>query len=277
MYRMVAVSPQRSWSEQLKEVAIAGAVAGGGAQLGLFPMEAVMKRVQVDREGYREAIRHVCQNRVGFEGLKAPLLAAMMRRLITFFPMEAGRLGAESLQLSSFWGGVCGSAVGGAVESMVTTVSERHKMLKQAQGEIPPMYPVTADRIRYWYRGMLPNTLKNVTANPVLFAMSPRLKQYFPDWMPAELSSFAAAFGSSFVVQLWGAPLDSCRALMQTPNKQFPEYNSAGTLETLRLMHRHWGFSGLFKGYLGRSVKVGAMGGVTMAIYPRILKWVGGD
>lgn len=275
MNKHVALSPQLSWKSDLISVAQAGAVTGGVVQVLTFPSDPVLTRMQVQGDSFRMAVHHVAQQRMWFSGLKGPLISAMLRRSITFFPMEGGKYAAKACDISVFWGGMMGSAVGGFVESMVTTVSERYKTIKQsasASGSVGSSF-FTAEKLRYWYRGGIPNTLKNVTANPILFAVSPKLHGYMPASIPDAYKPSVAAFCLAHVVQLWGAPLDRCRALMQTPGEKLPssDYKGLGFVATLKQMYQQEGVSGMLRGYWLRSFRVGMVSGLTLMIYPKVM------
>lgn len=280
MYKIIAMSSQNSWPSSLKSVALAGGITGAGVQLLTFPLDPVLTRMQVHGTGFHESVQYVRQTGGWFGGVKGPLGSAVIRRSVTFFPMEGGKLLSEFCGMSVFWGGVLGSAVGGFTESLVTTVSERYKTIKQANPShvMPTMYPITGETLRYWYRGLWPNALKNVTANPILFAMSPQLTAYMPEGTPDGLKPFLSAFMLSHVVQLWGAPLERCRALMQTPVESLsrPEYGGLGFVDTLGMVYRREGVPGILKGYWLRSTRVGLVSGVTMTVYPKVLAFVHG-
>lgn len=279
MYKHVAIVSQKPWTSALTEVALAGGITGAGVQLLTFPLDPILTRMQVHGSGFSAAVGHVRQTGGWFGGLKGPLVAASVRRSVTFFPMEGGKLLSVACGIDVFWGGVAGSAMGGFAESCVTTVSERYKTIKQANKHyaLPAMYPVTRETLRYWYRGMFPNAVKNVTANPILFALSPRIAAHLPGWIPDSVKPFASAFALSHVVQLWGAPLERCRALMQTPSEALsrPEYGGLGVTDTLHTIYKHEGLAGILKGYWLRSTRVGLVSGVTMTVYPKVLNHVG--
>lgn len=273
MNRYIACSSinTRPLISHIKRASTVGGITGVIVQFCTFPLETILTKVMVNGHTYTSAYKDMVQKKEFWHGASSPLIGAGLRRGITLTPIEIGKHYANTTNNSVFWFSVFGASIGGLLESTVTTVTERKKTLIQTtKSDFPSPNTQGLNTLQFWYRGFVPNATKNIISNPVLFAMSPYLKTYMPEQLGPDINTFLSTFLVSFLTQLWGVPLERCRALMQAHPHANPVYAHLSCTQTIVNMYTLEGFKGIMTGYGLRSARTGLMSGLTMTLYPRI-------